>query len=186
MHGWGEEIHEKKFGEVLAAPVSLEEFNKLNREGSFTACNMDSLRKWLQENPEAHVVTDVKEPDLNVAYLKSLKESSPGLVERLIPQAYSFGEIRELKALGFEKIILTTYRLGVIDPKTFLRNVETSSPFAVAISQSQAGSLSSELNAIGLPVYVFTVNSHQWFAELRKMGVSNIYTDALNDTVEGY
>lgn len=187
MHGWNEgPLHVEIFGQVLANPVPLEQFNEIVSQSPLTACTMKSLGDWLSQNPRASVVTDVKEIGRNVFFLERLWASNPEIAKRLIPQAYSIEEISELHELGFEKVILTTYRMGVINPEKFVDDVERAKPFAVTMTSGQAGQISIELNQIGVPTYVFTVNDQKWFAELRRFGISNIYTDTLIDTIDGY
>lgn len=185
LHAWGEEIHQEIFGQILPQPVSFEEFKSLNRKGSLTACTMPSLEIWLANHPDAKIVTDVKDAR-NVLLLGSLLDSHPAVAERMIPQAYSIKEIYQLKELGFKDVILTTYRIGNFVESEFVRDIELAEPFAVTMSSGQAGQLSWNLNSLGIPTYVYTVNDHRWFAELRKFGVSNIYTDTLNDTLDGF
>ena len=185
LHGWDEPDHSRMFGEVLESPVSLAEFRRLNRNGDLTACDAESLFLWLQENPGKYIVTDIKEPN-NVEILDALRQAKPMFSERLIPQAYNFGEVKELAEIGFEKVILTTYRMGPLEQEEFLELASESKPFAITMSSGQAGELSAELTRLGIPTYVFTVNDHKWFAKLRTFGISNVYTDTLSDTIDGY
>lgn len=110
----------------------------------------------------------------------------PALRDKAIPQVYSFEEVDSIGALGFDEIILTTYRMKNLDQDNFLDQVASKQLFAVTVTKSQAGNLSSRLSDLGVPVYVHTVNNLDWFAELMKMGVSNVYTDTLSNTIEGY
>lgn len=186
MHGYGEDRHRYIFGEVIEASVSFSEFQELNKNGDLTACDVFGLEEWVLENPEKFIVTDIKESGRNVELLGNLRETNPDLVQNLIPQAYSFDEVFSLHKLGFEKVILTTYRMGPLDEENFLERAEQAPLFAVTMSSGQAGNLSAELARIGIPSYVYTVNDHDWFARLRELAVSNIYTDVLSDTLEGY
>lgn len=68
----------------------------------------------------------------------------------------------------------------------FLKQIASKKVLAVTVTNSQAGELSSALSDLGVPVYVHTVNNLDWLAKLRKMGVSNVYTDTLSNTNEGY
>lgn len=186
LHSWGEEIHKALFGERLNTPVSLAEFREANEGGFLTACDLESLTEWVNNNPSKWIITDIKEPGRNVELLADLIENHDVLASRLIPQAYTFEETYKIKELGFRNIILTTYRMGRLDEGDFLGRASSAPIFAVTMTSGQAGFLSSELNKIGIPTYVFTVNDPEWFAKLRDLGVSNVYTDVLSDTIDGY
>jgi glycerophosphoryl diester phosphodiesterase len=186
MHGYGEDRHRYIFGEVIEEIISFRKFQELNENGELTACDQFSLNEWLLQNPEKFIVTDIKESGRNVEILENLLETSPSLSQNLIPQAYSFEEVFSLHELGFENVILTTYRMGPLNEGNFLRQAEEAPLFAVTMTSGQAGYLSAELARRGIPTYVHTVNDHDWFARLRELAVSNIYTDVLSDTVQGY
>lgn len=187
LHSWNEEVHESLFGRILKEPVSLLEFEEMATQGELEPCTLSSLQLWVENNPDKKIVTDIKALGKNVTLLRQLKSSHPVLSSSVIPQAYSLGEVQELYDLGFEDVILTTYRMNRdYNEEEFLESASRLGIFAVAMTSGEAGDLSSKLSAAGIPVYVFTVNDHAWFAQLRKYSVSNVYTDTLIDTEAGY
>lgn len=186
LHSWGEDVHNHIFGRVLESPVSLSDFEQLNEAGQLTACTISSLSVWLEQNPEKFIVSDIKALGRNVELLTRLQNENPTLAAKFIPQAYNFQEAAQLNEAGFERVILTTYRMGQFEENDFLEAASQTPLYAVTMTSGQAGSLSSELNRLGIPTYVFTVNDVGWFARLRELAVSNIYTNFLSDTIDGY
>lgn len=186
LHGWNENIHSSLFGRILREPLPMEDFQRANQMGLYTACDLDSLEEWVDRNPQKRIITDVKVSGGGNLDILRMLAKKPALRDKAIPQVYSFEEVDSIGALGFDEIILTTYRMKNLDQDNFLDQVASKQLFAVTVTKSQAGNLSSRLSDLGVPVYVHTVNNLDWFAELRKMGVSNVYTDTLSNTIEGY
>ena len=120
LHGWGEGVHTHVFGQILESPVSLQEFQRLNRGGPLTACTISNLSEWLEENEDKFIITDIKDSGRNVEFLRRLKNENPTLSNKLIPQAYNFEEAAELSEAGYERVIITTYRMGQFDETKFI------------------------------------------------------------------
>ena len=65
LHDW-EESFERSFGRRRQALISLLEFEQLVRERSeFNKCTLASLMQWFSTHPQAILVTDVKESNLD-------------------------------------------------------------------------------------------------------------------------
>jgi hypothetical protein len=58
--------------------------------------------------------------------------------------------------------------------------------FAVTITSTQVPVMAESITKLGVPIYVHTVNDLFWYDRVRGWGVSNIYTDFLNATIDGY
>lgn len=158
-------------------PVTLSEFERTIDQSPWTPCTVDSLSGWMQSNPTAIIVTDVKTDD-NVATLKKLFTGLPDANRRVIPQVYSADEARVVYEVGFDQTILTLYR----DNRTASEIVATLDGldfFAVTVPKQRAQHLAGPIADTGLYVYAHTVNNYKELAELRSFGVTEIYTDFL-------
>lgn len=80
-----------------------------------TRLTPETLIDWLQTNP-GRIVTDFKAD--NLAGLAMIARQAGSLQHRFIPQIYDMAEYEAVRELGYDDIILTTYRLSP-DPGTF-------------------------------------------------------------------
>ena len=175
------ELH---FGAPLDQLASQQEFLSLREfNPELTPCTLDELANWFSQNPEKYLVTDAKTE--NLPLLEKLSKSQPGLVSQTIPQIYFFDEYDAVSRLGFENQIFTSYvsRPSAADIVSASRELEF---FAVTLSGDEVGALTQDLSAVGVPTYVHTVNDLVWYSKIREWGVSNIYTDHLKATIDGY
>ena len=62
---------------------------------------------WLSEHPDALLVTDVKEGNLEA--LRHISANYPQFLSRIVPQIYQPTEYSVVQDLGFERIIWTLY-----------------------------------------------------------------------------
>lgn len=87
-----------------------------------------SLIDWLQTNP-GWIVTDFKAD--NLAGLALIASRAGSLQHRFIPQIYDMSEYDAVRKMGYEDIILTTYRLS---PDTdMLRQIDALELYAVTV-----------------------------------------------------
>ncbi|MCH8842474.1 MAG: hypothetical protein IID61_05785 [SAR324 cluster bacterium] len=157
---------------------SREEYFAKGAARGFTPLSLERLAAWIEQRPDALVITDVKEDNLRA--LARIRLRYPALAERMIPQIYRFGEFGPVTALGFPRVILTLYRLEATDAEilAFAGRVR---PFAVTMPRKTAleSDLAGRLHELGIFVYAHTINSGQTVRALRKLGVKGIYTDWL-------
>ncbi|KGF69618.1 hypothetical protein LL06_09820 [Hoeflea sp. BAL378] len=99
---WGDWV-----ASLLAAPSSRRYQEATPRFG-LTRLSLDALLEWLRQNP-GRIVTDFKTG--NIEGLARIAERAPELRHRFVPQIYAVPEYRAVRALGFDDIIFTTYRL---------------------------------------------------------------------------
>lgn len=151
------------------------------RKYQFTPCTIKTLSKWLADNPDKTIVTDVKSD--NIMLLKEIRKFIPNFNERIIPQIYHFNEYQEVKKLGYNKIIWTFYRLD--KPKDnflkFLPKLKSMNLFAVTVPINYLFyGYVGEIKKIGIPVYTHTVNSQKRFLFFKFLfGIDEVYTDHL-------
>ena len=175
------ELH---FGAPLDQLTSQQEFLTLRKfNPELTPCSLEELAAWFGANPEKYLVTDAKTE--NLPLLEELARTHPDLVGQTIPQIYFFDEYDAVSKLGFENQIFTTYksRPSAADIVSASRELRF---FAVTLAAEEIGALTQDLSASGVPTYVHTVNDLVWYSKIREWGVSNIYTDFLKATIDGY
>jgi glycerophosphoryl diester phosphodiesterase len=182
LHDWQSNF-KKMFGFETQSKLSLDEFEKCARDNSiYDVCTLDSLIQWLESNPDATIITDIKER--NLFALEMISNSVPNYKKRIIPQIYSPENYDTVKEMGFEQIIWTLYRyLG--NSQDVLNNVDKfEGDFAVTMPQKLAKtSLPNDLKKLGIPTYVHTINSQEdkdYFLNIQN--ISEIYTDTLNSS----
>lgn len=185
LHDYGEEIHFELFGQVIDEPITFREFQSINESTGLRACDSLSLKVWLDQNPTKTIITDIKSNE-NVESLEIFANSLGDNVSNVIPQAYSVQEADEIMQLGFSRVILTLYRMPESELESLEADLVNQDVFAITLPATWAPDMVLRLEKFGIPIYAHTVNSHKQFAFLRNIGVSNIYTDTINDTILGY
>ena len=144
---------------------------------------LDELAALMLEHLRLVLVTDIK--DRNVEGLRILARTVEDFAERVIPQIYSPREYRPVREIGYRHIIWTLYRFPENDRKVlehlrrrFFGRMEL---FAVTMPVERARrGLGLELEKLGIPAYVHTINSAEDFERYRdEFGIDEIYTDFL-------
>ena len=154
-----------------------EEFLSSKSFLNLTLMDLDGLCAWLGSHGDAVIVTDIK--DNNYEILKTLAEGWPELLDRVIPQIYSYDEFDSIKGLGYNRIILTLYRLN-LDIEAVAAFAGEKKPWAITVAESR---LSEELlSAIRekdpkCGIYAHTVNSLAAFEKWEPIGLTGIYSD---------
>jgi len=180
LHDW-QHSFERTFGVESSGKVTLAEFELLVRDQStFTKCTLDGLALWLEEKPDAIIVTDAKEGNIQV--LRKIRETIKEAGKRVIPQVYQPEDYSVVKRMGYEQIIWTLYRYQGGDDQVLAWVDEFQGPFAVTMPKKRAlTSLPKRLRERGIPSYVHTVNSQEEMQEFQtQYGISEIYTDFLS------
>ncbi len=180
LHDW-EVNFNKSFGFNTSSPLSLSEFQDLVAANPrFKNCTLDGLADWMSANPEAYLVTDVK--DENISALAQIAGTLPDAQRRVIPQIYHADEFDAVKAMGFKQIIWTLYRLAPNTLEVLDQVASWEGPVAITMPKDWANSgLALRLQARGFPAYAHTVNSEAELQQLtRYFGFTEIYTDFLD------
>jgi len=177
IHDWGQ-TWRRYFGGQPGAVPTLAGFREAPMRHGLTAQALADVIDWLRAHPEAVLVTDVKERNLEA--LAVLAREAPDLRTRIVPQAYEPGELAPLKALGFPRVILTVYR-SPLPPSELAAAATTQGAWALTVPEERvrAGDYDQVLDAGALPVYVHTVNKPAAWASLAAAGVEGLYTDDL-------
>jgi len=178
LHDW-EESFERSFGRRRQAPVTLLEFEQLVRDRSeYNKCTLASLMQWFSAHPQAILVTDVKERNLDA--LAVISSSYPQFIDRVIPQIYQPDEYSVARDLGYKRIIWTLY-LYPGSASTVLRNAQTMDLWAITMDTNRADQrLGLDLDSIAMPSYVHTINDFADYLYFKSVGIDEIYTDNLS------
>jgi len=166
-HDWSRFPSPPSYQEVL-------EFVAENYE--FKSCTLDQLVDWLNENPDARIVTDTKE--VNSTALAHIAEQYPDEIDRFIPQIYRMEDYEPVRGLGFDDVILTLYQWSGGDD-AIVDAARGKDLFAVTIPAFRAPYLAMKFKNAGHRVYAHTINTEETFSLLRHFGVDEIYTDSL-------
>ncbi len=177
IHDWNA-ASEQLFGpEFNGCWMSRQAYMEQPRLDGLTSMDDEALGRWLNAHPDAVVVTDCKWA--NVDALALLSVVIPESLPQLVAQVYHFEEYDAVRALGFEYVILTLYRMDATDEAVF-RFAADHELAAVTLPLDRAsGSLPGRLAEIGMPSYAHTINDAGTFRSLRARGVHGIYTDIL-------
>jgi glycerophosphoryl diester phosphodiesterase len=178
MHDW-EQSFERSFGLPPTAPISLSDFEELVRDRSaYKKCSLTSFMQWFADHPQALLVTDVKERNLDA--LEHIGSNYPQFLARIIPQIYQPSEYPIVRELGFEKIIWTLYKFSG-GPLAVLNAIQDMELYAIAMNTARAEqNLGQELDALGISSYVHTINDYADSLFFRSLGIDEIYTDSLS------
>ncbi len=179
LHDW-KNIFKQTFGFEIDEKITLKEFEQLVEDRSeYNNCTLSGLAVWLKNNPNAYIITDVKES--NISALKIICKTLPSAKRRVIPQIYDPNNFSRIKELGFEQIIWTLYRFQGTNDEVLDWIEKFIGPVAITMPKSRAkSSLPRELEKRNIPTYVHTVNTIQEMDEfINRYGITEIYTDVL-------
>lgn len=184
LHDW-DVVFERLYGFRPDGPLSYENFRSLDPRLEVTPVGLDDLRAFLDEHPDARIVTDVKRENLRA--LSHLAREIDDHAGRLIPQVYQPEEFAEAVDLGYSDIIWTLYRYAgnrntdrIAGHVRDFRAIDENALFAVAMPEQLVHDGTAErLRQKGVPVYAHTINSCDAYLSLRELGVGSIYTDTL-------
>lgn len=177
VNNWGDGF-ERLFPGAHRGRRTHAEFLSLKMTQDLTPLDLAGLVTWLGAHPEAVVVTDVK--DDNLVVLKLIADTHKTLLPRFVAQIFQFEEYETARALGYGRIILSTYAMEASDAE-ILEWVKSRPLHAVTMTAERARQtdLAQKLGEGGLPVYAHTVNAKAELEALIAAGVDGVYTDTL-------
>lgn len=174
VHDWGNTnwLRDIKYSTKAA---TYEDFKSTKTILGLKLMDISLLLDWLSNHPDAYVITDVKED--NISVLSTIRDLYPKIAEQIIPQIYSFEEYDTVKALGYDQIILTLYKLDVPADKV-INFCNSHELFALTMSADRAApDYVKQYGNIGIPIFVHAVNDFDVYQKLRDSGVYGVYTD---------
>jgi glycerophosphoryl diester phosphodiesterase len=139
-------------------------------------CDQYSLLNWLEHHPNARIITDFKEQ--NLQGLVFFAQYLPA--ESVIPQIYFLEDYDVVKELGYTHIIWTLYRSRLDNDGVIKRLLKFYGYVVVAMTKERASSgLANRLKDLGIPFYVHTINDVEELSDLRALGALEVYSDDL-------
>lgn len=174
VHDWGNANWLRNIKNSTKA-ATYDEFKSTKTILGLKLMDISLLLDWLSKHPDAYVITDIKED--NIGVLSTIRDLYPKISGQIIPQIYSFEEYDTVRALGYEHIILTLYKLDVPADKviTFCNSHEL---FALTMSADRAApDYVKQYANIRIPIYVHAVNDFDVYQKLRDSGIYGVYTD---------
>ena len=176
LHDWGPTL--KTLYGVAEGPRTLAEFHALRMVAGLGSLDIAGLESWAGDHPGARIITDVKGPNVEALGVVATRHRS--LARHLVPQIYGLQEYEPVRALGYRSIILTLYLSDATDDEV-VAFAERHELLGVTMwpARARAGHFPERLAAVGVPVYVHTINEWDRAESLFSLGVHGIYTDTL-------
>lgn len=146
----------------------------------FTSMTPEHLAQWLEGHPDARIVTDFKENNLEGAAL--IAQRYPHLLDQFVIQIYHPEEYEPVVQMGFSHVILTVYQMTWEEKSdaaaltAFLAGHPVMGLTFSTELLEQPGYLDALLET-GIPLYVHTVNDREEQQVIFDLGVSGVYTD---------
>src|SRR3990172_1334922 len=172
IHDW-DGIYKRYFKDS-PEHVTLTEFKTLQMDSGMHQMTIEDLYAWMEEHPDALIVTDVKSGNLKA--LKLIADEYEQYQERIIPQIYDVSEFEPVRQMGYKNIIFTLYMTSISD-KDLLDFASANQLFAVTMVPQRAEKVAQKLKEQGVTVYSHTINSLANLKDLQKVGVHGVYTD---------
>lgn len=150
-------------------------FKNSDKFMDLTLMHIFDLASWLEDKSDVYIVTDAKSK--NIEFMETIAKSYEHIKQQIIPQVYSFEEYTKARELGYENIILTSYKSNYTNDE-IIEFAKNNPLFAVTMTLEEGYSeLPMRLKELDVISYVHTVNDLYIFEELSENGVYGIYTD---------
>jgi glycerophosphoryl diester phosphodiesterase len=150
--------------------------------GHLTSLTAAEALHLLHDHPDARFILDPKDGNTSVLapLIREARAIDPKLLNRLIPQVLTLGDMRTtLQLYPWPSVIWTLYATRAGDEEVY-RDAVRSGVGVVTMSEARFSiGLVRALRSAGIEVYVHTVNSQPQVALYREWGASGVYTDFL-------
>lgn len=193
-HEWGESFT-KLMGqedglkpERYGAIFSTKEFKGAKIMGRYEPLTWDDVLDLMVDYSDMYLVTDTKQikpEEIDQIFSKIVdgaKQRDPEILTRIVPQIYNHPMWDQIEAIyPFESVIFTLYQTHESDEEV-LQFAKEKGLAAITMSEARANKhLVSELNKLGIPSYVHTINDVEKMQKFKNMGVYGFYTDSLTE-----
>ena len=166
---------------------SLRLFRSSPALAGLTLLDLGGLLRWMEDHPDCAIVTDIKSDD-NLPMLGEIRERAGEAADRFIPQAYDFDQATALIAEGWERVILTLYRIQVTPEE--LREYLTATPlWALTLPEARMSEeFAAAVTETGTALYCHSINTLDFVDAWLDKGLTGIYTDYFQPKhwVEGF
>lgn len=156
-------------------PITYQQFKNSKVVYNLTLMDVHDLVEWLDTHQDATIILDKLDND---GY-KYLSMTYPEHLNQFIPQIFKMDDLPTLKAMGYNKVLLTLYMANYTDKQIvgFMGNPDL---YGITISyDSFKRSKQIQLNATKTKLYVHTINDIGHYFVVHNAGVYGIYTDYL-------
>lgn len=175
---------ERRYG--LRVPFSLAEFHHIRPGGRFSPLDAPVLAELLRAHDDWFLITDIKsdQRDGLRKLCAAVEAAGVSCCRRVIPQLYQMDETDVLDEPGFDRAILTLYRMPRVDG-TAIAALLGAHPQIVAVTMPAEGyseALGLDLRDAGAQVFLHTINDASLAQALFARGASGVYSDVLSDT----
>lgn len=164
---------------------TLEEFLSSKVQGKFTPMTAEDLIGYMRENPQMHLITDVKSHDRLAEMITELVQiagEDPDILSRFIIQLYTGREKPEIQAIypfDDSQFLFTLYEWGAFQHEVIAicneENINVITVESIYIASEDV----ALMRDLGFTVYTHTVNRVDLARRDFARGVSGIYTDLL-------
>jgi len=193
-HEWGESFtrqlgqEDELAADRQGAVLSYAEFKAAKIQGVYEPLDWDDVLELMEQYPDVYIITDTKQSSpeeiqqIFTQIVEQAKAKDPELLERVVPQIYNREMWEPVQAIyPFASVIFTLYQTHDTDEEV-VAFAEDKHLAAVTMSDTRANAqLIEELNRIGVPSYIHTINDRKTMAKFKRMGAYGFYTDFLTE-----
>ncbi|MGN8772104.1 phosphatidylinositol-specific phospholipase C/glycerophosphodiester phosphodiesterase family protein [Paenibacillus barengoltzii] len=193
-HEWGESFtrqlgqEDELAADRQGAVLSYAEFKAAKIQGVYEPLDWDDVLELMEQYPDVYIVTDTKQssPDeiqqIFTQIVDEAKAKDPELLKRVVPQIYNREMLEPVQSIyPFDSVIFTLYQTHDTDDEVVAFAADKHLA-AVTMSDTRANAqLIQELNRIGVPSYIHTINDLKTMAKFKRMGAYGFYTDFLTE-----
>lgn len=193
-HEWGESFtrqlgqEDELAADRQGAVLSYVEFKAAKIQGVYEPLDWDDVLELMEQYPDVYIVTDTKQssPDeiqqIFTQIVDEAKAKDPELLKRVVPQIYNREMLEPVQSIyPFDSVIFTLYQTHDTDDEVVAFAADKHLA-AVTMSDTRANAqLIQELNRIGVPSYIHTINDLKTIAKFKRMGAYGFYTDFLTE-----
>jgi glycerophosphoryl diester phosphodiesterase len=161
------------------AEVSYADFMARRFAGKYTPIDLEGLLRLFADQPGMRLVTDTKNANREVLprLIAAAERLGPGLLPRMLAQAYSRDDVEYVRGLGrFAGVIFTCYLCKYADDELVELARSREIVMMAMFTHRYNARLKERLHETPCGVYVHTVNDPGDVAAYRSQGVG-VYTD---------
>ena len=183
IHNWKKEFRDADGNKVENA-VTLDEFLKGSSFGQFTLMTLEDLAEEMRKFPDVHLVVDIKGQDMEKEGYARIAEECSDMMDRIIPQMYHTSQYEWLRNMGYSSIIYSLYKTkkwerSELNLDSFVMKYQL---VGITMGKRKANreAFYNRVKALGLPIYVNTVDDPTEAQAYYQKGVDALYTNRVD------
>ena len=161
--------------------LSLAEIMDKKSEGLFTPITLESLAEIMRKYPDIIIITDIKEDRIEIC--RRIRDNAPELIDRFVIQIQHEEDYEPVRELGFDYILYTLYNTEDWErtPGALKRMICRYDVVNLTFWDSWADdpAFMEPVSALGVPVFLHTVNDEETAGHYTGLGADGFYTDVL-------